>query len=159
MTYTTNHVDTLLVNGTDLQSLVEVTDLSGLFAPGTRRGSNDVIPGQRGQVGAPKVWDAYSFQIPILIDGGTSTDPLVRRAQMVANLRTLMTAVSGTNGGLVALTRRLAKVGGGYDTHTCAGEFAGLNSLALLNFDTGQTDMEFINLDGAWLNGTNWLVP
>lgn len=162
MPYTSPHVDTLIVDGTDLQSLTGIVaqDLSGLFAPGTRRGSNDVIPGRDGQLGAALPLDAYSFSIPILVDGGTDPDPVARRAVMVANLRAAMAAIwGGSNGGLVALSRRLGKVGGGYDTHTCSGQFVTLNSFSLLNFDNGKTDLEFINLNGAWLDGSTWIVP
>lgn len=162
MPYASPHVDTLLVDGVDIQSLdgIVVTDLAGLFAPGRRRGSDDVIGGRDGVVGAALPLDAYSFTIPIRVDGGTNPDPVVRRALMVANLRAAIAAVGGqATGGLVALTRRLGKVGGGYDTHTTDGRHVGLNSFALLNFDDGSTDLEFINLRGAWSDGTDWIVP
>lgn len=162
MPYTSPYVDTLMVDGTDLQSLtgIVVQDLSGLFAPGTRRGSNDVIPGRDGQVGAALPLDAYSFSIPIVVDGGTDPDPVARRAVMVANLRAAVAAVGGqSTGGLVALTRRLGKVGGGYDIHTADGQHVALNTFSLMNFDNGKTDLEFINLNGAWLDGSTWIVP
>lgn len=155
MPYYTSYVDTLLVDGTDIQSLsgVAVTSLTGLLAPGIRRGSPDVIPGRQGQLGAQLVYDAYPFSIPIIVFGGTGTD-LQRRAAMIANLTAAIAAVGGqSTGGLVVLKRRLAKVGGGYDTHTANGQFVRMN-MTEPNFETGQTELQFVNLDGSWWTGS-----
>src|SRR5438876_10421661 len=106
--------DTLLVGSTDIQSLagILVEDMSGLFAPGRRRGQNDTIPGRQGQLGAPKVYDAYAFSIPVTVlpDDSSGVAPATeqgRRAQVIANLRAANAILAGTNG-LVTLTRRLS---------------------------------------------------
>ncbi|SRR6266705_1141473 len=157
--------DTLLVGSTDIQSLagIVVEDFSGLFAPGTRRGQNEVIPGRQGQIGAEKVYDAYAFSIPITVlphasDGSVSSNLQARRAQVIANLRAASAALAGTNG-LVTLTRRLSDSATTYVSHTCAGEFVQGLGMTLLNVETGQTELQFVNLDGAWWNGSAWLVP
>jgi hypothetical protein len=167
MPYYTTLPDTLLVGSTDIQSLagIVVEDFSGLFAPGTRRGQNDVIPGRQGQLGAPKVYDAYAFSIPITVlpyasDGTMASTLQARRAQTIANLRAASAALAGTNG-LVALTRRLSSGASSYVSHTCSGEFVEGLGLTLLNTETGQTELQFVNLDGAWWDAatSTWLVP
>lgn len=144
---------TLLCDGTDLRALTGVNVLRlDLYAPGLLRGSNDVIPGQRGQIGAPLVVDAYQFAVAVEVFGATE-------AVKIANLRALYAAVSGTSG-LVALERRLPNVGGTYDAGTAAGQFAGLTDM--VDTEAGlqtQLAVQFINLDGAWKTGTSWLVP
>jgi len=147
--------DTLLFDGTDIQSIsgVVVNDMSGLFAPGTRRGSHDTIPGRGGQLGAQLPYDAYSFAVPITVLGST-------RYEMLTALTAVGAALAGTNG-LGTLERRLDDGSGGYVAHTAAGQFASFNSFSLLNPATGQTELTFVNLDGAWTpdSGTTWLVP
>lgn len=159
------YADTLLVDGTDLSTLtgVTITDLTGLFAPGTRRGADDVIPGRRGQVGAQLPYDAYAFTIPVLLDDGYPTGGglalNLRRGVFLSHLRTLATALDGTNG-LVTLTRRLTSTDGtGYYTHTAAGRYVGTTAIAMLNPAAGTTELQFVNLDGAWYDGAAWLVP
>jgi hypothetical protein len=158
------YADTLIVDGTDLSTVpgLVITDLSGLFAPGTRRGEDDVIPGRRGQIGAQLPYDAYAFTIPIALTSGDvdgTTSSAVRRGHFIAHLRALSAALDGTNG-LVTLTRRLTSTDGtGYDTHTAAGRYVAGTAIAMLNPDSGATDLQFINLDGAWYDGANWLVP
>lgn len=155
MPYFTALPDTLFVNGVDLCSLtgVVVGDLHGLHAPGTRRGSNDVVPGRQGQQGVPKPLDAYAFAIPVTLlpeDGsGVTGDTLsARRAQMLTNLRALTAGlVSAT--GLVPLKRRLA-TSGGYAETTADGEFVDGLAIQLLNAQTGQTELNFVNHDGCW---------
>lgn len=161
MPYYTDLPDTLIVDGADLQALTGITinDLD-LLAPGTRRGSDDIIPGRDGQLGAPLPLDAYSFSVPITVDGGTDPGLHARRATMLATLRAAIADIGGmTTGGLVTLTRRLAKVGGGYDEHTAPGRFVAANTFSLIRWDTGRTELEFVNLAGAWSDGTDWLVP
>jgi hypothetical protein len=145
--------DTLLFDGTDLQSLtgVVVGDLSGLFAPGTRRGDHDTIPGRPGQLGAELPYDAYSFSIPITVLGDT-------RFEMLTRLRAVGAALAGT-GGLGVLERRLDDGAGGYDAHTANGQFASFNTFSLLNPKTGQTELTFVNLDGAWFDSGAPTVP
>lgn len=144
-------VDTLLVNGVDVQSLagITVTRLD-LFAPGLRRGSDDVVPGRRGQVGAALVYDAYAFSVEILVSGST-------HAEMVANLAAVGAALA-TSTGLVTLTRRLSTSGGHVD-HTASGRYVGITAVELLNTESAQTELQFVQLDGAWNTGTAWLVP
>jgi hypothetical protein len=157
-----SYPDTLLVDGLDLQTVpgLVVMDLAGLFAPGTRRGDDDVIPGRRGQVGAELPFDAYAFTIGVALLSDTA-EPVPSRAQFITRLRTLSAALMGTNG-LVTLTRRLANTGGaGYVEHTCAGRFVSGTGFDMLNASNGTTELQFINLDGAWHDAATdaWLVP
>lgn len=157
----TTDLSTLLFDGTDLRSLTGLSIIGqmNLFAPGTRRGSNDVIPGRQGQLGAELPWDAYAFSINILVtdhDGG----PCGTQAQMIANLKAIGTLLAGTNG-LGTLTRHLPQVGGGTEVMTAAGQFVSGMSLQTLNLRTGQTELQFVNLSGAWSpdSGSTWSVP
>lgn len=148
---------TLLVDGTDLRTLdgVTITDrnLVSLYAPATRRGQHDVIPGKRGQLGAELAVDAYTFTVPVAVTG---TD----EADLEQNLSVLASTVAGgSTGGLVSLARRLAKVGGGYNTHTASGAFAGFANFNVPGPLDIEVDLQFINLDGAWFNGTYWQTP
>ena len=152
---------TLLVGSTDIRTLtgVKIVGQMNLFAPGTRRGAADIIPGRRGQLGAELPYDAYAFSVFITV-GDKDGNPCGTQAQMTANLAAIGLILAGTNG-LVALTRHLAAVGGGTTAMTAAGQFvAGMNlSTSRLNF--GQAELQFLNLDGAWTpdSGTTWVVP
>lgn len=158
--------DTLLIDGTDLQSIagIVVTDLSGLMAPGRRRGDNVTIPGRRGVIAVPKVYEAYEFSvgITVLADDATGATPATvqaRRVQMLANLQAVANVLDGAAGdGLLTLTRRISN-GVSYVSHTCSAEFVDGLQVDLLNAETGQTELQFINHDGAWLNGVTPVVP
>lgn len=156
MSYYTALKTTLLFDGTDLQNLDGIAleqDLGWIFAPGTRRGSHDTIPGRQGQLGAQLPYDAYSFAVPITVLGDTHHEMLTILAGVGA-------ALAGTNG-LGTLERRLDDGAGGYVAHTAAGQFASFNSTSLLNPATGRTELTFANLDGAWYDAgsSTWLVP
>lgn len=146
--------DTLLINGTDLQSLVTVMDFSGLHAPGTKRGGNVTIPGVPGDLYVAKVNAAYTFDVPVAIGylnaGVTPATDALRRAQFLTNLRALE-AVLDT--GLLALTRRLTTSSGHADM-TANGEYASGLAVTLANPIAGTTVLQFINLDGCWTDGS-----
>lgn len=160
MPYADSSPQTLIVDGTDLQSLsyLYLGDTSGLYAPGLRRGGDDPIPGAQGLLAATDlVLDAYAFSIVVLLEGTTEAD-------FETNLRAAITLCMGTSGnGLVTLTRRLAiTTGPGYVEHTAPGRFVASNAFALLNSRTGTTELQFINLKGAWSNdsgATYTIVP
>lgn len=150
----TTSPNTLLINGNDLRTFFDGIRVVGdmhLYAPGTRRGSHDVIPGRAGQLGAELPYDAYAFSVTVFVSGSS-------REEMIANLMSLGTVLAGSNG-LVTLTRRLAKVGGGFTSYTANGQFVQGLDLTLLNSQTGNTELQFINLDGSWWNGTSHIVP
>lgn len=142
--------NTLLVDGTDIRTLAGITIVGymDLHAPGTLKGSDEDedLPGDDGVLGVPLPYAAYSFSVPIRVFGAT-------RGQKEARLRAVGAAVRGTNG-LVTLTRRLANAADdGYDEHTAHGRFAMFNSISLLNPFSDQTELQFVNLDGYWLDG------
>lgn len=156
MAYFSQIQDTLLFAGTDLRAVggVIVNSLDGMFAPGTRRGQNDVIPGRRGQLGAELPYDAYNFDIPITILAAT-------RHGMLTVLAAVGAALAGTNG-LGTLERRLDDGAGGYVSHTAAGQFTSFNSYSTLNAVSSTTVLSFVNLDGAWFSSgapTTPIVP
>lgn len=165
MTYHGPFSDTLFVDDIDIQALpgITVLNVEELYAPGRRRGEDDVILGQDGLLGSPDLpLEAYSFSFPIRIDGGNDPDRVVRRAMFNANLRSAIRQINGhANGGLVTLKRRLAKPGGGYWEGTAPGRCAAMNSFSLLesNPDKGETELEFVNLRGAWLEDGEWIYP
>lgn len=148
--------DTLLINGVDLQSLpLIVADFAGLHAPGTKRGANIVVPGVAGEIGTAKVYDAYTFDVPVTIvpdyaDGSTPLTSFDRRAQYLANLAKVQTAIDV---GLTTFTRKLAAVGGGTTSMTCNGEYIAGLAVTMLNHNSGKTILQFRNLDGAWTDG------
>ena len=157
------YIDSLLVDGVDLEGMgLLVTDYSGLFAPGNRRGDDDVIPGRRGQIGAELPYDAYTFTIPVAFttakELGLPTN--VSRGYALEALHNVGLYLAGNNG-LVTLTRRLSS-NTGYDglvTHTAAGRYVAGTAVQFLNPYNWTTELQFINLDGGWFDGTNWLVP
>jgi hypothetical protein len=145
--------DTLLFDGTDLQSVsgVSVTDWSGLAAPGIRRGSHDTVPGRPGQVGARLPYDAYNFGVPVMLHAASNFARL-------AVLKALTAALAGTDG-LGTLEWRQDDGAGGYVSLTAAGQFTALNGFALLRPDTATTELTFTNLDGAWKTaGDDWVL-
>lgn len=143
---------TLLFAGTDLRALtgVTVSDLSGIFAPMTRRGTHDVIPGRAGWLGSGLPLDGYNFDVPVVVGGET-------HHEMYVNLAALGVVLQGSNG-LGQLERRIDNGSGGYVAHTANGAFGGLNP-TLLDLQTGQLMLTFANLDGAWWTGTAFITP
>lgn len=147
--------NTLLLNGSDLRTDfpgVRVVGDMNLFAPGTRRGSDDAIPGRRGQLGNPNLpFDAYQFTVSVIISAST-------RGELYARLASLANAAVGTNG-LVTLTRRLASSDDSTTVdYTAAGRFVSGTSMQLWNPTTGHTDLVFINLDGAWRRNSDGVL-
>jgi hypothetical protein len=156
MPYYGPSMTTLLFNGTDLQTLtgITVTDFSGLVSPMQRKGDFDSIPRRRGVLGVSRVLDAYTFPVPILVDGDTE-------AEMWTNLMAAWDVLKGTGGGgLGTLERRLDDdgSGGSYTSYTARGAVLSLG-WDLLNRETGQTEITFENLDGAWKNAADQWVP
>lgn len=149
--------DTLLIGTTDLQTVpgIVVTDVSGLRSPVRRRGDSYVVPGRTGQVGVGKVVDAYAFTVPIAVlpddgSGATPASAQARRAQMLANLDAVAALMPS---GLVTLKRRLSTASS-YVEHVAAGEYVDGLAAALLNAETGETELQFVNLDGCWYDTT-----
>lgn len=144
---------TLLVDGSDVFELPGLTvEGIDLFAPGRRRGDDDEIPGRRGALPASGLqYAAYAFSVQVRVQGESS-------AEMVANLRAVIADLSGTDG-LVSLTRRLASIGGGFTEETAQGRFVGSSGFQFLNWETQRTELQFVNLDGAWFDGSAWIVP
>jgi hypothetical protein len=149
--------DTLLVNGVDIQAFpwLVVESLSGLHSPGTRRGSNDTVPMRRGQLGARLELDAYAFTIPVTVlpidfANVVSSDIVIRRATMLANVHDLSRLLNADDG-LVTLTRRFTTASAPYMTDQSArGQLVDGLAFELLNADTGRTELQFVNLDGCW---------
>lgn len=140
--------DTLLVNGHDLRAMtgVRVEGDMMLFAPGTRRGSDQIIPGADGQqpaAGLPV--DAYSFPISVRILGAN-------RGARNAALFAVAAILQGTsNDALVTLTRRTANASDtGFDEATAPGRFNTGLAMAVLNPFSGKTVFQFVNLAGFW---------
>jgi hypothetical protein len=147
--------DTLLVNSVDVQSFpwLVVESLAGLHSPATRRGSNDVVPQRRGQLGAALDVDAYAFTIPITVlpidaTGDVSADLVTRRSTALANMHQLARLLNADDG-LVTLTRRFT-AGTSYVEQTANGQLVDGLAFELLNADTGRTELQFVNLDGCW---------
>lgn len=149
MPYYDDLPDTLLIAGTDLQTItgVTITDLSGLLAPGLRRGNDDTIPARAGALRADLPLDAYSFTIPVTVSG---TD----WAATVNNFRALATVLYNDGYGKFQMTRRLAKVGGGYDAHTAKGRFTGFANTTIVHGTEHaiDVDIQLLNEDGCWLD-------
>jgi hypothetical protein len=140
--------DCLLINGTDLETLFDVLDYSQLRAPGTKRGSNLTYPNVDGDTYVPKVYAAYNFDIPAAISKDASTGTaLARRAALNAAIDA---AAAVLDNGLLVMTRRLAKVGGGYNETTADGEYNAGIAVQMKNPLAGTTVLSFVNLSGIW---------
>lgn len=150
-------ISTLLWAGTDLRNIagVHVGDLAtALYAPMTRRGNDEVIPGRDGALGAPLPFDSYQFTVPVLVVGNTEADLHGALLGLGAVLR--------TTGGLGLLTRRLVSNDpGGLTDYTAQGRFAGLSGFT--RDDTGRqlaADLLFTNLSGGWQRADGvWVWP
>lgn len=147
---------TLFFAGVDIRTLsgVAVNDISGVYAPMTRRGDFDTIPGRDGQLGAQLPFDAYQFSVPVTVYGDTE-------AEMHAALAALGAALVGT-GGLGELRRRLAAENSdGYVEHTASGAFNGCSGFSRADDMTLQCDLLFTNLDGGWKRSSDnvWVRP
>src|SRR5438309_1596874 len=112
-----SYLNTLLIDGHDVAGLpgvFAVSEIDGLFAPGTTRGDDDPIPGADGQLGHGLPVDKYLITVTLWV-GGTST------ANLNANVKAIAPLVTGARG-LVTLTRKLDN-GAGFDSHTADGRF------------------------------------
>lgn len=174
MPYQSSLPDTLIVDGTDLQTLtgVYLDDLAFLLAPGTRRGEQTPIPGEDGaggtdaaQRGAELPIDQYTFTVPIEIRGVDSSEAapateIGARGQFLANVKALADAIQGTNGKVI-LTRRMTNAAGtGYDTDTADGQFVtGLTPDEQITAVRARFSLQFTNLSGRWKRGSTWIVP
>lgn len=141
-----SYLKTLLVNGTDLRTLTGVRVLHmDLYAPGTRRGATETIPGARGQVVGDLPLDGYNFTVGVLLDGADVET-------WTANLAAVSSLLCSISTPKVTLERRLPHTGGsGYKAMTARGLFAGgLNPTMFPGLVSGQTELQFANLDGAW---------
>jgi hypothetical protein len=144
--------DCLLLNGTDLESLFDVLDYSQLRAPGTKRGTNLTYPNVDGDTYVPKVYASYNFDIPAALSKDAATGSAVaRRAALNAAIDA---AAAALDNGLLAMTRRLAKVSGGYDETTADGEYNAGLAVQMKNPLAGTTVLSFVNLTGCWLDGS-----
>lgn len=149
-------VDDLLINNIPLSSITGIVVENYLFhGPGYRRGSNDTVPGKRGQIGAYKPLDAYSFSIPVGVMGCSATgyfpsSVLDQRANMLRNLGYAARVLNG-NGGIVNLTRKLQSSStGAYVLEECIGEFVQGTAFDMFVPEAARSELEFINHDGCW---------
>jgi hypothetical protein len=143
MTYVGPLVDTLFIDGTDIQSIdgLYVADFSALHAEGEYRGDPLVLPGRPGQKGYLKKRDAFVMDFPVQLVGDT-------RAEFLAILAAVR-ALCPTN--LTPLTRRLTStVDPFYVDDDCLGEYQAGQAVELLNPATGRTTLSFLNLSGGW---------
>lgn len=140
-----SYLKTLLVNGTDLRTLTGIRVLHmDLYSPGVRRGQLDTVPGRMGQLGAALPLDAYNFTVGVIIDGADVET-------WTANLANLASVLGTITDPRVTLERRLPVSGGGYKAMTANGLFAGgINPTMFPGLVSGQTELQFANLDGAW---------
>lgn len=149
-------VTTLLFNGVNLRDVAIINDISGVYAPMTRRGNFDTIPGRDGQLGASLPFDAYQFSIPVTIGADTE-------AEMHTMLATFGASLLGNGGtGLGTLTRRLASdEAGGYVETTAAGACGGLTQITRVDDQTVLCSVLFTNLDGGWKRTSDnvWVRP
>lgn len=148
--------DTLLVDGTDVRSLCSIIGYINMWATLTRRGQDDVIPGQNGVLGDSSLpLDQYSFSFSVKVAGTT-------RGGRNAAYKALIQAVGGlSDGGLVTLTRRLANADdSGYDEFTAPGRFNGQLAFQAWNPIAGTTELQYTNLLGYWIDDlTNPALP
>jgi hypothetical protein len=149
---------TILIDGHDVRALTGVSVvgyINGWFAPGTRRGSSDVVADADGELGAALPLAAYLLRIPIQVQGATED-------AMVTNLLALGALIGGTTtGGLVSLTRRHVPASGPTVDHTAPGRFVTGLADAILNPQTGRSELQYYQLKGYWLDPatSNRLVP
>ena len=146
--------DTLLINGVDVRAqtgIIVKGDLASiLYPPGTLRGSNPVVPGARGEIGADLPLAAYQGDVVLRVKGAT-------RAVKTTNLRAFLAVIrSSSLSALCTLERRLDN-GSGYDVSTAHGQIVG-DPFTLWNPYVGLVQVTIKNLDGAWTTdgGTTW---
>lgn len=155
MTRFTTLNDELYVNGVGLSTIpgIIVEDYP-FFATGARRGDSESIPGRRGQLSAARTLDAFTFNIPIGVapdnlDGSSPTSQNIARTNMIRNLHAVARALN-TSGGVVTLERKLQDGETSWVMQEARGEFIAGLAPNLLNPNTGQTELQFVNLDGCW---------
>ena len=152
------YLDNLLVDGQgvrEVDGLIITGPIKGLWAPGERRGEDDVVPGRDGELGSQKPLAAFVIEIPIRILGAN-------RGERNDNLHELGQLITGIdNGGLVQLVRRRATNGtsGDYLQTTARGRYLTGLSVDVVNPTTGAASLQYKNLSGGWFNGTRYTYP
>lgn len=144
---------------TDVRTLdgMRVLSIGNLRAPGTRKGSDIEVPRGNGVIPVTgRGYDQYSFSIQVRILGDTAED-------FEANLDAICAAVIAIDGDLG--TRRVPATGSpGYiDRRTLIRFNAGM-AFDCLNGVTGKTELQWVNLKGAWTSeddpatATTWVL-
>lgn len=153
-------IETALVDGTDLADFGVVEDLGGLYATGSRRGSNYTVPGRDGEIYVPKPRGAYGVGIGLVLyavdpDTGAELDDDDARTRRFNQAWLDLVDLCDPDAGPVVLTRRLSLPGGLTIDQSCSAEISGGMSPSLLNLVAGRVVLPFTNLDGTWSAGTS----
>lgn len=143
MTYHGPLLDTLFINGTDIQSIsgLIVKDLSDLHKEGEYVGDNWTAAGRPGSVSYAKVRGEFTIDIPVQLVGDTRLEFL-----------TILNAVRALcPSNVVTLGRRLTSgTTPFYVDDESPGEYLAGQAVELLNPATGLTTLTFLNTSGGW---------
>jgi hypothetical protein len=114
-------------------------------APGTRRGSDREVPRRRGAIGVPGLpYAQYSFTVTVKLHGTSPED-------FEENLDAISAALQPSGDSLGLLTRRRPKTASPfYFDQNANGRYIDGFAFDILNDRTGVTELQFVNLSGAW---------
>jgi hypothetical protein len=132
--------DDLLIGGTSLKTIGQITSFDGIFADGPLRGSNVTYPGVAGDTHVPKVRGAYVFQVPMVLVGtwGDINSKLDA-------LRALLDSSSAP----LSMTRHRSLTAG-TSVQTASGDYLDGLEPGLVGLEAGRVVLSIVNLSGGW---------
>lgn len=137
-------VDTILIDGTDLQTTARIIQVwGGVHTAPTQRGSGFIVPGRHGVVDdIDRPFDAGILSLGLMLQGGapdvTGFNDAHRTLKQMCKV-----------GRKVTLTRRLSYTAGNEDHTTTARYLSGLTPDMVSPAD-GRMTLNFLLLDGLW---------
>lgn len=130
-----------LVAGTSVKTYAHIASWDGLLMAAPFRGADLVVPSRRGQTFTAKEYDAYTFSVPLVLNGAT-------QAATQDNLDALR-SLCDTSHAAKTLTRTKPTAAGDLST-TCSATLS-LSEPAMVNgLLTGRVVLTVTNLDGCW---------
>lgn len=123
-----------------LKDYAQIVSYDEIWQSPPLRGEDFLTPSKRGRDYASLEYDAYTFNVPLMLLGTSQSD----LQEKVVSLRALVESSRSS----VVFSRRLPRTSGDLTTSCrarCRLDVAGINGLV-----TGRAVLEVMNLDGCW---------
>lgn len=133
--------ETLLVDGTDVESLAVIADWSGVLSSGSVAADPVTVPGRRGAVYTPGELEPYTFDVPLIVTGADT-------GEVYEKLSGLSALLDSTRGPLTV--GRRVTLGAAQTTQEARCAVVSGWSVQLVGTNSARVSVAFMNLDGCW---------